>query len=54
MNNRELNKRRVANVGDGAAGVMAAEISAGSGASVSQFHRMPSICRELPMAGAAD
>jgi uncharacterized flavoprotein (TIGR03862 family) len=46
-----LNDRRVAIIGGGPAGLMAAEIIAGTGAAVTVFERMPSIGRKLLMAG---
>ena len=51
MNSTDLSNRRVAIIGGGPAGLMAAEIIARAGASVTVFDRMPSIGRKLLMAG---
>jgi uncharacterized flavoprotein (TIGR03862 family) len=47
----EFKHRRVAVVGGGPAGLMAAEIVAGAGVAVTIFERMPSVGRKLLMAG---
>jgi uncharacterized flavoprotein (TIGR03862 family) len=51
MNSANFSHRHVAVVGGGPAGLMAAEVIAGTGASVTVFERMPSIGRKLLMAG---
>ncbi|HEX6957746.1 MAG TPA: TIGR03862 family flavoprotein [Ferrovibrio sp.] len=51
MDTSELKDRRVAVIGGGPAGLMAAEVVASAGATVSVFERMPSMGRKLLMAG---
>ena len=51
MDTTELTIRRVAIIGGGPAGLMAAEIIAGAGIAVTVFERMPSVGRKLLMAG---
>ncbi len=51
MTSIDLSNRRVAIIGGGPAGLMAAEVIARAGAAVTIFERMPSIGRKLLMAG---
>jgi predicted flavoprotein YhiN len=51
MNGTDLSHRRVAIIGSGPAGLMAAETIARTGVAVTVFERMPSVGRKLLMAG---